>query len=469
MEDGQRLSLGERTLLETDTDRRGKKPEVTGAFPQLILAHAPEEGRWGERTGLYGAPVVLGRDPEARGFPGGPLDGGKVSRQHARAVRRGKSNWAVEDLGSTNGTYVNGEKIHEQTELVHGDIVRIGHVIIQFVNEPVPDEGTEPIGFLGVSFQAASLRAQLRRIARTDTSVLLQGESGTGKEVAAQSLHKLSARADGPLIDVNCPAIPASLWESELFGHEKGAFSGATASRAGLVERAHGGTLFLDELGELPMEMQSKLLRVLESGEVLRVGGSKVLKVDFRIVAASNRDLAAEAASKRFRRDLFARIAHSVIELPPLRERKADVPILLSHFVRDKTPGRRSLAGRDMETLMLHPWPLNVRELLSFASILATDQEGTGSGRIVLGPEALQRLKTYAKLDSSDDGSSDSLPNRESGKGKRSPSELDEPKLQSLLAEHHGVVADVAKSQGLHRFQVYRLLKKFGLNADDFR
>ena len=216
----------------------------------------------------------------------------------------------------------------------------------------------------------ASLRkvyASLQRAATTDTTVLIEGESGTGKELFARSLHALSARADAPFVAINCAAIPENLLETELFGYEKGAFTGAVARKPGKFEIAHRGTLFLDEIGDLPLTLQAKILRALEEKRFERVGGTVPLQVDVRLVAATNRGLKAAVAARRFREDLYFRLSVFPITVPPLRERAGDIPILARHFVdrfcRDLTKKSLVLSPEAVEQLQSYYWPGNVREL----------------------------------------------------------------------------------------------------------
>ena len=208
---------------------------------------------------------------------------------------------------------------------------------------------------------------QLHRAAGTDATVLLEGESGTGKELFARALHALSPRADGPFVAINCAAIPENLLETELFGHEKGAFTGASARKPGRFELAHRGTLFLDEIGDLPLGLQAKILRALEEKRFERVGGTVSLHVDTRVVAATNRNLKAGVASRTFREDLYFRLSVFPITIPPLRERSADVEILARHFVdkfcRDLNKKALLLSPAALDDLRAYPWPGNVREL----------------------------------------------------------------------------------------------------------
>ncbi|MEZ4382922.1 MAG: sigma-54 dependent transcriptional regulator [Nannocystaceae bacterium] len=220
---------------------------------------------------------------------------------------------------------------------------------------------------IGASPAMERVFALIERIAATEASVLLTGESGTGKELAARALHRLSRRSDGPYVTLNCAAIPENLFESELFGHVRGAYSGADRDRVGLLRKAHGGTLFLDEIGELPGALQPKLLRVLQEGRVRPVGSDTETAIDVRMVVATNRDLAQEVAAGRFRPDLFYRLAVITIPLPPLRERGDDIVLLAEHFVEELSDAagrpRPELSDAAIASLLANPWPGNVREL----------------------------------------------------------------------------------------------------------
>jgi two-component system, NtrC family, nitrogen regulation response regulator GlnG len=269
------------------------------------------------------------------------------------------------------------------------DLARVERIILDLSAAPGENGDAEPAGaaeeradqggarryrdvalpetLVGRSPAMVEVFKEVGRVARTEMTVLLMGESGTGKELVARAVHSNSARSAGPFITVNMAALPRDLIESELYGHEKGSFTGAVERRPGKFELASGGTLFLDEIGEMPIELQAKLLRVLQEREVDRVGGSKALPVDVRVVAATNADLARSVEEGRFRRDLFYRLAVVPIRLPPLRERDADVLLLARHFLARyglQLRGRNVTLGKDAEALLLaHPWPGNVREL----------------------------------------------------------------------------------------------------------
>lgn len=224
-----------------------------------------------------------------------------------------------------------------------------------------------PFGLLyGTSATMQQLYKEIEKVAPSNATVIIVGESGTGKELVAQTLHAKSSRADKPFVPVNCGAIPATLIEAELFGHEKGSFTGALQRQAGYFEYANGGTLFLDEVTEMPLEMQTKLLRVLESGRYHRVGGSEELNVDVRVIAATNRDPYAAVEKGIFREDLFYRLAVFPMHVPPLRERDGDIALLAHHFVNEfnsRAKTNKALASRTVQTLESHHWPGNVREL----------------------------------------------------------------------------------------------------------
>jgi two-component system nitrogen regulation response regulator NtrX len=268
---------------------------------------------------------------------------------------------------------------------------------------------------VGDSAPVRALVDQVKRVAATPARVLITGENGTGKELVARALHTQSARAKGPFIEVNCAAIPSELIESELFGHMKGSFTGAVQDRAGKFEQADGGTLFLDEIGDMSLAAQAKVLRVLQEGDVTRIGGSKVRKVDVRVIAATNKKLEDEIAEGRFREDLYYRLNVVPIAVPALRERRADIPMLVEHFAqlvaRESGLPRRGMDDAALERLQALDWPGNVRELRNTierlhilaagSSIVAADVERlvgvrAGDGGVVIG--ALQEFDTYEEF-----------------------------------------------------------------------
>jgi len=289
------------------------------------------------------------------------LDDPAVSGLHAE-LSHDERGIRVRDLGSRNGTFVNGVRVSEAF-LNAPARLSLGATEVAFEPDAAtvepPSSAADHFGpLLGKSPVMRELFAQLEGFARTDSTVLIHGETGAGKELVAEALVQASPRASGPLVVVDCSALAPTLIESELFGHEKGAFTGATSSKPGVFERAQGGTVFLDEIGELPLELQPRLLRVVERREVQRLGGKAPLSVDVRLLAASHRALEEEVNAGRFRADLFYRLSVLRVEVPPLRERREDIPLLVQHFA-----GGAPVDAKTLQRFVEHSWPGNVREL----------------------------------------------------------------------------------------------------------
>jgi len=284
-----------------------------------------------------------------------------MSRFHCEiAISEGKA--SIRDLGSSNGTTVDSVRVFT-APLSDGAVLALGRTKVRFAlssdHNEVALSDRDRFGLLvGASPAMREVYAMLEAVSLSDATVLLLGETGTGKDVAAHSIHQESDRCDGPLLVVDCGAIPARLLESELFGHERGAFTGADVARPGAFEAASGGTVFLDEIGELSLELQPKLLRVLEARETKRVGGNEIIPVDVRLVAATNRDLHQEVNARRFRSDLYFRLAVVEIELPPLREHKEDLPALVTELLANM--------GVPEDRVHHHTWPGNGRELRNY-------------------------------------------------------------------------------------------------------
>jgi transcriptional regulator with GAF, ATPase, and Fis domain len=327
-----------------------------------------------------GDALVLGRGEDAAVV----IPDRSVSRRHA--VLRLKDSMTVEDLGSRNGTRVQGVGVRrgERAPVAVGTVLELGDatLVLQRARPELPRNATteapkgvhpEKLSELGHPPQFVEdptmrrLYALLDIIAPTPLPVLILGETGVGKEVFASSVHARSARRERSMLTINCAALPESILEGELFGYEKGAFTGATQSRPGLFEAAHGGSIFLDEVGELPLASQAKLLRVLENGEVVRLGGRRPTKVDVRFIAATNRDLRSLVANGDFRADLYFRLDGMTVTLPPLRARKADLRRLATEFLQSaaRKLGREPpiLDDHTARALEAHPWPGNIREL----------------------------------------------------------------------------------------------------------
>ena len=319
------------------------------------------------------------------------------------------------------------------------------------------------IGIIGSSPSMQELYSKIRKVAPTDSTVLIQGESGTGKELVARALHNLSKRAKAPMISVNCAAIPETLIESELFGHEKGAFTGASAGRAGLVEAADGGTLFLDEIGELPLEAQARLLRVLQEGEIRRVGSVQSQKVDVRLIAATHRDLKTLAKTGQFREDLFYRLHVIALKLPALRERGADVSEIAALFLTRQSAkmGRSDLRfAQDAEQAIRHyTWPGNVRELENAIERAVILCEGSEISAELLGIDV--------ELDDLEDGDFLGAPVVHSNNNAHEPTEdlSLEDYFQHFVLEHqdHMTETELARKLGISRKCLWERRQRLGI------
>ncbi len=326
---------------------------ASGATPVALRVGTP-----GREVALSrGGRLAIGSDPSNQIV----IDDRFVSAFHCTVELESTRRLVVRDQGSRNGTFVNGARVRESL-VEPGARIVVGGVVIA-VLERGGDKRRPVLVGEAPAFLAAVALAE--RAARGTASVLLQGESGTGKELFARLVHDASDRAAGPFVAVNCGAIPRELVESELFGHEKGAFTGATDRRAGFFEQADGGTLFLDELGELPLAQQPALLRVLETGRIQRVGGQSSRPVNVRVVAATNREPVSEVKTGRLRLDLYHRVGVVELRLPPLRERPSDIPLLARQFLHALAAeyGVRVLSPAAQAALLAHDWPGNVREL----------------------------------------------------------------------------------------------------------
>jgi DNA-binding NtrC family response regulator len=334
--------------------------------------------------------------------------------------------------------------------------------------EELRTELTSRYGFddiVGISSGMRDVFRFISRVANRDATVLVLGESGTGKEMVARAIHRRSGRAAGPFLAVNCSAIPPTLVESEFFGFEKGAFTDAKEAHAGKFEQAHGGTLFLDEVGDLPLDAQGKLLRVLEDREVTRIGARKPVKVDVRVLAATNRDLDGAVAREAFRQDLFWRLNVLSVKLPPLRDRPEDLPLLIDAFVqrlsRDLSLDVRSISPEARRLLTAHDWPGNVRELentLQRAMLLA---EGTSLQAGDLPP----RIRGEMPGEPSGSAQVGRLTLVEAVR--RSTERIERTWIQSALAEHHGNRTAAAEALGINRKTLFNKLREYGMAPAD--
>jgi DNA-binding NtrC family response regulator len=409
-------------------------PKVSG----VVAVYTQGRGAW-SRPFAVRAAVTLGRSDADL-----VLDDAKASRRHA-SLAPAAGGVMVTDLESRNGVLVDGERIDSARFAPFGSIVRVGHTLLVVVDDVAcyghDVDDTEAL--LGGG-SLATVRQQIRQAARANMALLIEGESGVGKELVAESVHRQSA-SGGELVAVNCAAIPSELIEAELFGHVRGAFSGAEGSRRGLVRSAHGGTLFLDEIGEMPLDTQAKLLRVLESGEVRPVGEDRVERVDVRFVAATNVALDAMVERGAFRTDLFHRIAAVRISVPPLRDRREDVPLLTQAFIA-QLGSSLAPSVEAMERLMRHAWPGNVRELKN-AVRFALSAMGDAPGATTFGPASLPDTVREAP----------------------SPAADHAERLEEALRAAGGNVSEAARALGMRRATVYERLRRLGVDPAQFR
>ena len=418
----------------------------------------------------------------------------KVSGLHCE-IRLDERGYRLRDMESTNGTWVGGYRVQD-LYINPGTVIHVGASRIRF--EPLGDGVELQLsaqdrfgGLVGRSVKMREMFARLERIAVTDATVLVTGDTGTGKELVAEALHESSPRAAGPFVVLDCGAIPPNLVESELFGHERGAFTGASSTYVGAFERADKGTVFLDEIGELPLDLQPKLLRVLERKEVRRIGGSKTINVDIRVVAATNRDLGVEVNKGRFREDLYYRLAVARVHVPPLRERRDDIPLLVEHFLATLPNGDKTkLRPETLELMKKHEWPGNVRELRNVIERAVLLSEAPGS------EHALRRsYMPGTRTPGAQTAGATTLPavNAPSGGGPPPPQpgpieppaplqvqidtsipfklakqdlveEFERRYIRALLEEHGGNISAAARAAGIDRMSIHKILHRLGLD-----
>ncbi|RMH44691.1 MAG: FHA domain-containing protein [Deltaproteobacteria bacterium] len=447
--------MGAEHLTGTTIHREGGPPTVNLRRCKLVVLTGPDRG----------AEYVVSSDVIRVGKSADndlTLTDETVSRNHFEIVRDGKG-YLLRDLRSTNGTFLDGAEIKE-AYIRAGSVISAGAVELKFTPfeeriEILPSDKDHLGDMVGRSMAMREIFGLIERIAPTDATVLIEGETGTGKDMIARAIHQLSPRRDGPFIVVDCGAVAGTLIESELFGHEKGAFTGASAQRQGAFELASGGTVFLDELGELSLDLQPKLLRVLEQRELRRVGGSKVIKVDLRVVAATRQDLRAEVDKGKFREDLYFRLNVVPIVAPPLRERKEDIPLLVRHFI-DKLAGGAApeIPESTMAALCAHDWPGNVRELRNVVErALAL---GTDAGRLVapLGDQPLVLGGGRGPRVEFEPG----LSFRE--QKERWNEQFESRYLEWLLRRNGGNISKAARDADMDRKYLHKLLKKYGID-----
>ena len=408
------------------------------------------------------------------------IDDDTVSRFHCE-IRKESGHYILSDQESTNGTYVGNLRIRE-VYLHAGCEFKIGNTILNFSPqiEDIKVESSQRSiygSLIGASEQMRSLYGMLDKIAPSDLSVVIQGETGTGKELVAQALHEQSRRNQKPLVVFDCSAVPEHLIESELFGHEKGSFSGAIRTHQGVFEQAEGGTLFLDELGELSIHLQPKLLRALESGVIRRVGGERSVRVDVRVVSATNRNLQDMVEEGTFRQDLYYRLAKVHIQLSPLRDRGEDVVLIAQHFIQrlnEKNKGFRHIQGLHQSAqsaLKSWRWPGNVRELRNVIERAYTfaDHPHIYAEDLSHHIQQVQSKQTSEIIGFStiDFDVPESFSLKEAKE--RIIASFEKEYLLQLLDKHRYNISAVSREAGIDRRHVYRLLKKYDLKLDEGR
>jgi transcriptional regulator with GAF, ATPase, and Fis domain len=443
---------GEEERVEVATRAVGAAP--TSAGMNVVVLSGSAKGT----TKTLGEKLRIGKAPDNDLV----LADDTVSRYHCE-ITRANDGVHVRDLGSTNGTKVQGARVSEAV-IGPGTVLKVGEVEIVLRPavkniEVLPSDKTWFGAVIGSSLAMRTIFGVLERIAKTDATVLLEGETGTGKDVLARAIWTESARAQGPFVVVDCGAVSYSLLESELFGHERGAFTGAIAARVGAFELADGGTVFLDEIGELPLDVQPKLLRVLESREYRRVGGNKTAKTDVRVIAATKRNLLREVQAGKFREDLYFRLAVVPIAVPPLRARRDEIPMLVEHMLR-ASGGGLTVNQDTMQGLMAHDWPGNVRELRNVLeravymaratgqtdlSLVALPTTGTSGSDVFVFEAGKSYRETRAKYDA----------------------EFEKRYVKWLLGRHGGNVSAAAREAKMDRKHLHDMAKKHGLRGPD--
>ncbi|AKF08482.1 sigma 54-interacting transcriptional regulator [Sandaracinus amylolyticus] len=413
------------------------------------------------------------------------LEDETVSRNHCRIFVEGDQ-YLIQDLDSTNGTFVNRVRIREAW-LRPDVVITLGKTEIRF--QPfdervriVPTETDRYGEIIGRDRKMREIYAILEKIAPTDATVVIEGETGTGKDVVARTIHGASKREGGPFMVFDCGAVPENLIESELFGHEKGSFTGAHQTRQGVFEMANGGTVFLDELGELQLDLQPKLLRVLEQREVKRIGGTKPIKVDVRIVAATNRNLEEEVRAGRFREDLFYRLTVVRLVLPPLRERRDDVKLLARHFLdhghfnKDREGHRRvtQFAPGVLDRLSQYDWPGNVRELHNVIERAVSFSE-SDTVELADVPEHIAWPRGVPRDNDSETDVSIPLPDFRASElegtfkdaKERWVASFERDYIAGLLKKNNGNISHAAREAEIDRKYFRKLMKKYGITAQD--
>jgi DNA-binding NtrC family response regulator len=425
----------------------GVPTDGTALEPTLVLTFSARGGGGTQRCRIPHQGLLLGHDTVV--FDDA-FDDPRMAARHAM-VRIEAGRVLVCDLGSEIGTRLNGQVLVGERTLEPGDVLRLGDTLLVYAPSAPSSVIAEP-ELVGTSAAMVAVRRSVDAVAGRKHMVVVTGETGTGKEVVARLVHQRSGRT-GPFVAVNCGTFTEGLLASDLFGHVRGAFTGAVSDQQGLFRAARGGTLLLDEVAEIPLPLQATLLRVLEMHEVRPVGGTRDVATDVRVIATSNRELIDLVQTGRFRSDLYSRLAQWTIRLPPLRERREDIPALTSHLLARCDGLGRKLTPDLAEALLVHDWPLNVRGLLTVLSVAVVSSPDDEP--LSLGPEVRLALWTTRSLTA--------------GPGKSEAAVLDEGDLTRLMERFHGKVAAAARHQGITRPKLYRLLWARGIKPAVFR
>lgn len=433
-------------LLVTDGLKRGQKLDLTGDIARIGKKETND--------------IVL--------------DEKTVSRHHLE-IQKNDDSYLLRDLGSTNGTYINNIRVKE-AYLTPGDIIKVGGIHIEFraFDERMQIEPSNKNNFgplLGQSLKMRQIFGVLEKISPTNTTVIIEGETGTGKEVVARAIHENSPRKDKPFVVFDCSAVAENLIESELFGHMKGAFTGAIATRRGAFEEANGGTIFLDEMGELSLDLQPKLLRALEQRTIKKVGANETVPIDVRVICATNRNLKKEVVEKRFRQDLYYRLSVVKIKIPSLRERPEDIPYLIENFLskgvfNQNADGTLKIIRVEDDALKMftrYQWPGNVRELINMLERIVPIVEGSS----VTGQHVSFIFQDLEKEDEHTERMpiDMNLPFKEAKQQIIEHFERDY--LAELLNRNNNNMSKAAREANIDRKHMRHLLKKHGLIDDD--
>ena len=456
---------------ETQTQLLKTSDEGTEAVTlrkcQLVVLHGPDKDK---KVTLQKNATTVGKR-ETNDFP---LSDKTVSRSHL-AIEYVEDSFVLRDLDSTNGTYLNNNRVKE-AYLVPGDVIKLGNTQMEFraFDEKVkiaPSSKEQYGQMVGKSLKMRQIFGILERISPTNASVIIEGETGTGKDLVAQAIHQNSARRTRPFVVMDCSAIAPNLIESELFGHEKGAFTGAIKSRRGAFEEAHGGTIFLDEIGELLPDLQPKLLRALEQRQIKRVGGNNMLDIDVRVICATNKNLRNEVTAERFREDLYYRLSVVKIIIPPLRERSEDIPVIVEKILRDGKFNRQAdgtlhvtrVEDDALKILQRYQWPGNILELVNTleraSSFVEKDTISRGHLEFI-----------FSQMEHEEEGTErlivdKQLPFKEAKH--RLLEVFEKEYLVDLLERNDHNLSAAAREAGIDRKHIRNLLKKHGITDDD--